>query len=119
MKNVQIIDAAENATFSIFQATDEEFARIFPRGRDLEFAEDFFKRVGSKIARQTLEPMWVRPIRKSDALGVHGTLFYNWIDRKKNYPRSKREIDMPTLAINQAQRDYFLSLGGKPMPKKL
>jgi hypothetical protein len=26
MKNIQIIDGADNATYSIFQATDDEFA---------------------------------------------------------------------------------------------
>ena len=30
MKNVQVIDRADNATFSIFQATGEEFVLIFP-----------------------------------------------------------------------------------------
>ena len=30
MKNIQIIDGADNCTFSIFQATDEEFSLIFP-----------------------------------------------------------------------------------------
>jgi hypothetical protein len=29
LKNIQIIDRAENATFSVFQATEEEFAAIF------------------------------------------------------------------------------------------
>ena len=32
MKNIQIIDGALNATFSVFQATDDEFASIFPSG---------------------------------------------------------------------------------------
>ena len=37
MKNIQIIDRAENATFSLFQATDEEFDAIFPGdGQDME-----------------------------------------------------------------------------------
>ena len=35
MKNIQIIDGARNATFSIFQATDEAFEAIFPDGRDM------------------------------------------------------------------------------------
>ena len=30
MKNIQIIDGADSATLSIFQATNEEFAQIFP-----------------------------------------------------------------------------------------
>lgn len=32
MKNIQIIDGAVNATFSVFQATAEEFDAIFPDG---------------------------------------------------------------------------------------
>jgi len=28
MKNIQVIDGAANCTFSIFQATDEEFALL-------------------------------------------------------------------------------------------
>ncbi len=40
MKNVQIIDGAVNATFSVFQATEGEFATIFPDGRDIELVED-------------------------------------------------------------------------------
>jgi hypothetical protein len=42
MKNIQIIDGAENATFSIFQATDEEFTLIFPRaGQNLELVKRY------------------------------------------------------------------------------
>lgn len=36
MKNIQIIDGAANATFSVFQATEEEYAAIFPDRRDME-----------------------------------------------------------------------------------
>lgn len=35
MKNIQVIDGAQNATFSVFQATDEEFALLFPDGTDI------------------------------------------------------------------------------------
>ncbi len=41
MKNIQIIDGARNCTFSIFQATDEEFLLVFPEpGQDIQYAED-------------------------------------------------------------------------------
>ena len=50
MKNIRIIDGADNTTCSIFAATDEEFAVIFPGGTDIEFAEDFFERAGDEIA---------------------------------------------------------------------
>jgi len=74
MRNIQIIDGAENATFSIFQATDAEFALIFPDDQDIELAEDLFERIGNKRARDLLTPIWSRPILKRDAMGIHGTL---------------------------------------------
>jgi hypothetical protein len=45
MRNVQIIDGADNATFSLFQATVEEFLAIFPDGRDMELVEDLIARL--------------------------------------------------------------------------
>jgi hypothetical protein len=107
MKNLQIIDGADNATFSIFQASEKEFEAIFPRGRDIEFIEDFIKRVGKKRAGAILSPIWERPILKRDAQGLHGTLFYDWANRKKHYPATKREVDTNELSINQAQRRLF------------
>jgi hypothetical protein len=56
VKNIQIIDGASNATFSIFQATEEESAVIFPDGRDLEIADDLIKRPGEKEADRVLSP---------------------------------------------------------------
>ena len=48
MKNIQIIDGAPNATFSIFQASDEEFEAIFPNGSEMEIIEDVVARLASK-----------------------------------------------------------------------
>ncbi|UCI08426.1 hypothetical protein [Mesorhizobium sp. B1-1-8] len=105
MKNIQIIDGAVNATFSIFQATEEEFAAIFPDGQDMELAEDLFERLGDKEAGRVLVPLWNRPVLKRDALGIHGTLFYN--NEHRRIPQSKREVDWDDGSINQAQRDLF------------
>lgn len=107
MKNVQVIDGANNATFRIFQASEEEFEAIFPEGRDMEFIEDFIERVGKKNADTILSAVWERPILKRDAQGIHGTLFYEWADRRKHYPASKREVDWNELSINDAQRRLF------------
>lgn len=105
MKNVQIIDGANNATYSIFQATDEEFAAIFPDGRDMELSEDLWERLGAAEAGRVLTPIWSRPILKRDAIGVHGTLFYN--NERRVIPASKREVDWDSDALNPAQRDLF------------
>lgn len=109
MKNIQIIDSSDNATFSIFQVTDAEFETIFPDGRDIELAEDVFARLGEARARAVVEPMWDRPILKRDALGIHGTLFYGWLSRRKHLPPSKREVDFEPSSINAAQRRLFMA----------
>lgn len=107
MKNIQIIDDAANATFSVFQATAKEFEAIFPDGRDMELIEDLIDRLGEDAAEAVLAPLWDRPILKRDALGIHGTLFYDNEDRRAHIPPSKREVDWNSGSVNPAQRDLF------------
>nr|WP_294812890.1 hypothetical protein [uncultured Sphingomonas sp.] len=61
MKNIQIIDGAVNATFSVFQATDEEFAAIFPDGCDIELVEGLIERMGEEAAGSVLTPLLGSP----------------------------------------------------------
>jgi len=96
VKNIQIIDGADNTTYSIFAATDEEFAVIFPGGTDIEFAEDFFERAGDEIATIITKEMWKRPVDKKIVQGIHGTLFYQ-LAYKKRYYLTKKEADMAPL----------------------
>ena len=111
MKNIQIIDRAVNATFSLFQATEEEFAAIFPgEGQDMELIEDFTERAGEERALLILSPVWLRPILKRDAQGIHGTLYYEYADRRHYLPATKREVDWDDDAINSAQRLLFASM---------
>jgi hypothetical protein len=109
MKNIQIIDGALNATFSVFQATDAEFAAIFPNGQDMEFIEDFLERIDKQEAGKILGALWERPILKREVQGIHGTLYYQWSDRKAYFPSTKREVDWNDSAINEAQRRLFRS----------
>ena len=105
MKNIQIIDSAENATFSIFQLTDEGFTVIFPKaGQNLELVENFVERVGEKVADLTLTLLWKRPILKEDVQGIHGTLFYGYGHRAKYLPDSRCEVDRDLGQLNQWQR---------------
>jgi hypothetical protein len=110
LKNIQIIDRAVNATFSLFQATDEEFAALFPgAGQDIELIEDFTERLGEEQALRILLPVWERPILKRDAQGIHGTLYYEYADRRQYLPASKREVDWPDSYVSLAQRKLFAS----------
>jgi hypothetical protein len=111
MKNIQIIDGADNATYSIFQATDPEFETIFPGpGQDLEIVEDFVGRVGESEASRTLSGLWERPIHKRHALGIHGTLYYYYCEKRGHLPASKREIDRTSGQINEAERTLYAQM---------
>ncbi len=107
MKNIQVIDGAENCTFSIFQATEEEFALLFPQpGQDIQYAEDLFKMAATDKTNEALNRIWERPIRKQDVHGIHGTLFYQ-LERYKQWYRENREAAIDPSAINSAQRRLF------------
>ena len=49
MKNIQIIDGAENSVYDIFQATEDEFAVIFPDGTDVALATKSLTEETSKV----------------------------------------------------------------------
>jgi len=107
MKNIQIIDGALNCTFSIFEATDEEFARLYPEaGQEIQFAEDLANLPAQDEVFATLNRIWERPIRKRDVQGIHGTLFYG-LDHYKRFYREKREDGVDPRSVNAAQRRLF------------
>jgi len=116
MKKIQVIDGARNATFSIFQATEDEFLKIFPSdGQDIEIAVDFHSRVGGKAALRILSPIWERPIYKGDAIGIHWTSYYNDVSHR-NLPPSKRECDRNPLSINQYERLLYARMKSARSP---
>jgi hypothetical protein len=108
LRNIQIVDGADNATFSVFQATDDEFNQIFPTiGQDMEISEDFVQRAGEAHANQIFNAIWERPILKCDVNGIHGTLYFDYQSRRRSIPTSKREVDLNERSINNAQRKLF------------
>jgi hypothetical protein len=96
VKNNQVIDGANNCTYSIFAATDEEFVVIFPDGADVELIEDFFERLGEEAAGQITAQLWDRPVDKNVVQGIHGTVFYQLTNKKRYYP-TKKESEMVPL----------------------
>ena len=95
-KNIQVIDGAENCTYSIFATNEDDFKQIFPEnGQDIEFIKDFIKRVGKKKASEILERLWLTPVDKKKVHGISGTLFYE-LDFKKRFYHTKKENEMIT-----------------------
>jgi hypothetical protein len=111
VKNIQIIDGAVNATYNLFQATNDEFVEIFPgSGQDIEVVEDYVRRVGEDEARKTLSKLWERPIYKHEIKGIHGTLYYNYKEYARYLPKSRREIDRPAGQLNESERALYARL---------
>ena len=87
MKNVLIIDGAENCEYQIFAMTDDEFNVVFPGARqNVEFIEDLVDRIGDDGVTALLAPVWKRGVEKPDVKGIHGTMFYQLYWKKKFYP---------------------------------
>lgn len=92
MKNIQVIDGARNCEYAIYAVTDEEFRMLFPEpGQDIEFIEDIIDRVGDETLGLLMLPVWKRRVKKPDAMGIHGTLFYQLSCKKEFYPTKRDE----------------------------
>ena len=102
MKNVQVIDSAENCTYSVYEITDDEFAILFPGGADIEFIEDVENRLGEDAFLQFHPNLWKQPIEKVRVNGIHGTIFYGLSERKRQfYPNKKFYDDVYGFSPNE------------------
>jgi hypothetical protein len=99
MKNIQVIDGANNCAYDVYSATEEEFIIIFPEpDQDIQFIEDIRD---SDAVKQALSLIWNRRVNKPEINGIHGTIFYELVEKKKFYP-NKKEIDL-TVGLGRAQ----------------
>jgi hypothetical protein len=88
MKNVQVIDGAENSVFEIYAVSDEVFARLFPNGADIAFAEDHLNS----------DPIWngfySNPVDKKSVSGIQGTLHLRKRKELSQFFPTRREADL-------------------------
>ena len=91
MKNIMVIDGAENCVYDIFATPDDDFALIFPEGMDIAFIEDIERRVDADLVFEALKRTWPNRIAKREAVGVHGIVFYQLYAKRKYYPTLRDE----------------------------
>lgn len=91
MKNIQIIDGADNSVFDIFASTEEEFSLIFPEGHDVAFIDEVMARGPENELDDAFNRIWKRRIPRRDAMGILGILFYELDHKKQYYPTRKDE----------------------------
>jgi hypothetical protein len=93
MKNIQVIDGADNSVYDIFAATDEEFSLIFPANQDVAFIDEVMSRGPEKDLNEAFARIWGRRVPKREAMGIHGLLFYELENKKQYYPTRNDEAD--------------------------
>jgi hypothetical protein len=91
MKNIQIFDGAENAVYDIFAAADDEFAFIFSAGTDVAFIDEVYQQQSAEVLDAAFKAIWERRVPKSQAMGIHGILFYESEHKKVYYPTRRDE----------------------------
>lgn len=84
MKNIMIIDGAENCTYDIFAAEDAEFEQIFG-DKEVIFIEDLVKGKKKGFFNPIFKAIWKRPVGKKDVAGIHGTIFYEQYYKKQYF----------------------------------
>lgn len=89
MKNIQIIDGADNCVYDIFAATADQFALIFPAETDIAFIDEVYEHGNSELLDAAFNEIWKRPVKKPHANGIHGIIFYGLDHKKKYYPSRK------------------------------
>jgi len=94
VKNIQVIDAADNCVYDIFRATEEEFQMIFPSGADVAFIDEVYSRGDKETLDRAFSAIWTRRIPKVQAYGIHGLLFCDLKNKKVYYPSRKDEEAM-------------------------
>lgn len=89
MKYIQLIAGNHNATYPVCGCEDRDFFQLFPNEQDIEFIEDFAKRVGDEKAREICEKLRKNLVEKREIEGLHGTLFFELEYKKRYYPTKK------------------------------
>ena len=91
MKNIMVIDGAENCVYDVFEAADDVFALIFGPGTDIAFIEDIEQRPGADDVMRALGTTWSNRVPKRQAMGIHGIVFYESYAKRQYYPTLRDE----------------------------
>jgi hypothetical protein len=86
MKNIQIIDGADNCVYDIFAATESEFFLIFGSNANIAFIDDVYANGDTSMLDKAFAKIWKRRVIKNEVNGIHGTIFYELSLKKIYYP---------------------------------
>lgn len=111
MKNIQVIDGAENTAYDIFSATDDEFDVIFPVGQDVAFIDEVMARGPQEALDAAFDRIWKRRIPKKDAIGISTACCFTSLNtrsstirhEKMKKPAIRTALDYAELGLAEAE----------------
>jgi hypothetical protein len=86
VKNVQVIDGADNCVYDVYAIDDEGFRCLFPDGQDVAFIDEVLARGDADRLDAVFARLWERRVPKPEVNGLHGLLFYEMEHKKPYYP---------------------------------
>jgi len=110
MKNIQVIDGAINAAYTIYATTDEHYEIMFPGGMDIDFIDGLYDRIGDAAADETVGSLWNRPVDRVSAEGIHGTLVYELFEKRSYFPSGRSS----ELSLNDSLSHRWLKTATAP-----
>jgi hypothetical protein len=110
VKNVLIVDPGPNCEYAVYAMTEDEFLKVFPAvGQNIEFIEDVESRLGEAGLISLFKDVWERRVHKSEADGIHGTLFFQMEYKRPFYPTKNDEQMKAVIGGGPLNRWHHLS----------
>jgi len=98
MKNIMVIDGAENCVYDIFAAADDDFALIFPEGTDIAFIEDVERRQNAEVVFEALKRTWSNRVRSATRRAFTGSCSTSCTaSGSTTRPCGMRKLPIPTV----------------------
>ena len=96
MKNILVVDGANNCAYDVFAVSDDMFKLIFPEeGQDIEFGEDLGARMDLGIIDpRALADMYKNRVPRYQISGIHGIFFADLKHVKERVYPNKRDSDL-------------------------
>jgi hypothetical protein len=89
-RNVMVVDGAENCAYDIYATSEEDFGIFFPApDQDIAFIDEIVTGASSSDATVALARLWDHRVEKRNAVGIHGTIFFELQNKKQFYPNRK------------------------------
>jgi hypothetical protein len=64
---------------------------VFPEGEDIAFIDEIYPAGDSQLLDVAFKNIWQRRVKKSEAQGIHGIIFYELEKKKVYYPTRRDE----------------------------